>query len=118
MAPAALAEVAFAAGQHRRHDDRPADPRLGAGARGDHDAGRLISCPSASGSGVGAHAVVVVAEVGVADAAAGDLDHHLAGPAWRRTRRAAGRGGAVISQRWCGSGPFGVLPTMAWTLIR
>ena len=72
------AELAGAAGHHRRHDHRAADPLSRRAARTHHPAADLVTERERQRL-VGAHAVVVVAEVGVADAAAGDLDHHLVG---------------------------------------
>jgi len=76
-AQAALAQIALAAGQHRRHDHRDAHPVLGTGAGSDDAAADLVAERERQRL-VGAHAVVVVAEIGVADAATGDLHHHLA----------------------------------------
>ena len=83
----ALAEVAFAARQHGRDDHRLADPALGAGAGRDDAAADLVAERERQRM-VGPHAVVVVAEVGVADAAAGDRDDDLAGTRRGRERRA------------------------------
>jgi hypothetical protein len=111
-AQAAPAQVAFAAGQHCRHDDRLAGPGLGAVARGDDDTADLMAQRQRQRL-VGAHAVVVVAQVGVAHATAGDLDDHLAGarPGFEvaplQGRAGGGHDPAVGSNRhrvssWCG----------------
>ena len=50
---------------------------------------------------VGPHPVVVVAEIGVTNAAARDFDHHLARARRERTKSTlSGAWGAVIIQRW------------------
>ncbi len=74
---AALARAALAAGNDRRNDDLPADPRGCAVAGRHHRAADLVPERERQRL-VGAHAVVEVAEVGVADAAAGHRDEHLA----------------------------------------
>ncbi len=98
---AALAQIAFAAGEHGRHDHRLAEPALGARAGGDDAAADLVAERQRQRM-VGAHAVVEVAEVGVADAAAGDRDHHFAGACGEASKRAHSIGDLVrvISQRW------------------
>ncbi|MCZ7565415.1 MAG: hypothetical protein M5U08_17860 [Burkholderiales bacterium] len=74
---AALAGPALAAGNHRRDEDGLPDPALGAGAGRTHPPAHLVPERERQCM-VGAHAVVIVAEISVADAAAGDFDHHLA----------------------------------------
>ncbi len=54
-------------------------PARGAGAGGHHAAADLVTERERQ-FGVGAHAVVEVAQVGVADATAGDRHGYLAGP--------------------------------------
>jgi hypothetical protein len=85
-AAAALAQVAFAAGNDGGHDYRLAEPTLGAAAGGDDAAADLVAERKRQNV-IGAHAVVKIAEVGVADAAAGDLDHHLRGLRRERVER-------------------------------
>ena len=92
---AAPAQVTFAARQHGRHDHRLAEPALGTGAGGDHMAADLVPQRQRQRR-IGAHAVVVVAQVGVTDAAAGDPDHDFSG---RRLRFEAG-----LHQRRVGRG--------------
>ena len=72
-AVAGEAEVAFAAGDDRRNQHRLADPLAGPLARRDHAAADLVSQRERSGV-VEADAAVIETKVGVADAAAGDLD--------------------------------------------
>ena len=84
---AALAQVAFAAGQYRGHDHGASDPVFRALARG-HDAAGDLVAERQRQRRVGAHAVVVVAEVGVAHAAAGNLDGDFARAGRRVERRA------------------------------
>ena len=74
----ALAEVAFAARQHGGDDHRLADPALGARSGRDDVPADLVAERQRQRM-VGPHAVVEVAEVGVADAAAGDRHHDFAG---------------------------------------
>jgi hypothetical protein len=94
--PAAPARLAFAARDDRRDDHRAPGPALGAGAGGDHAAGDLV--PERERQRViEADAVVEVAEIGVADAAAGISPLH----GWRQRANplTIGALGAVISQR-------------------
>ncbi len=76
-AAAAPAEIALAAGQHRRHDDALAAPGFGASARRDHPAAHLMTEREGQRV-VEADAVIVVAEIGVADTAPRHLDGGLA----------------------------------------
>ena len=83
----APAQIAFAAGQHRRHDHRLVGPGLGTGATGHHPAADLVAQRQRQRV-LGAHAVVVVAQVGVAHAAAGHGHGDFAGPRHRVEDRA------------------------------
>ncbi len=87
---AALAQIALAARQHGGNDHGLAHPAFGAGAGRDHVAADLVAERERQRM-VGAHAVVEVAEIGVADAAAGDGDHDLARPGFGRECRALER---------------------------
>jgi hypothetical protein len=73
---AAAAQVAFAAGQHRRDNHGLAQPALGALARTDDAAADFVTERQRQRL-VGAHAVVQVPEVGVAHSATRDGDDHL-----------------------------------------
>ena len=87
---AALAKIAFAARQHGGDDHGLAEPAFRAFAGSNNAAGDFMpECQRQRMSG--ANAVVKIAEVGVADAAAGDGDDHLAGPSLRYKRLAAER---------------------------
>ena len=86
----AAAEIAFATRQHRRHDDGLAEPLRRVRSGGDDAAADLVAERQRRRE-IGAHAVVEVAEVGVADAAAGDLDDHVGGPRLGAERRAGER---------------------------
>ena len=97
---AAPAQVAFAAGQHGRHDHRLAEPALGTGAGGDYMAADLVAQRQRQRR-IGAHAVVVVAQVGVADAAAGDPRPRLLRPPAPR------RSGPAPAARWARSSASG-----------
>ena len=77
-APAAPAQVALAAGDDGGDDHRPALPFARALAGGDNAPADLVAEGQRQGM-VRADTVIKVTEVRVADTAAGDLDHHLAG---------------------------------------
>ena len=70
------ARGALAAGDHRGHDDLPADPTLGARSGLDHATADLVSKRQRK-TVPRRHAVVVVPEVGMADAAALDCDQDV-----------------------------------------
>ena len=88
--PAPPASVAFAAGQNGGNDHGAAEPGLRAGARGDDAAGDFVAERQRQRM-VGAHAVVEIAEIGVADAASGDCDDDLARAGLRGERFSAER---------------------------
>ena len=73
---AAPAGVALAARYHRGHDHRPVDPPQCIRAGVDDVAADLVAQRERK-LVLGAHTVIVVAEVGMADPAAGNLDQHL-----------------------------------------
>src|SRR5215472_17678454 len=70
---AAAASIALAAGYDRGHDDRATDPLFYVCAAIDHTPADLVTKRERQ-IVLGADAVVVIAEVGMADAAAGNLD--------------------------------------------
>jgi hypothetical protein len=88
-AQATPAQIAFTARQHGRHDDRLVEPVLRAGAGGRDGAADLVAECERQGV-FGAHAIVEVAQVGVANTAAGDRNDHLAG-AWNRVEGHTGQ---------------------------
>ena len=71
---AALAQVALPAGYDGGDDHRLAAPALGAAAGRDYAAADLVAQREGQGV-IGAHAVVEITQIGVADTAAHDLDH-------------------------------------------
>src|SRR6516225_5065630 len=70
---AAPTRIAMPARDHGRHDDRTVDPPHGVGAGINDVAADLVSERQWQLM-VGAHAIVIVAEIGMADAAARDLN--------------------------------------------
>ena len=90
---AAPACVAMTARDHRRHDDRPVDPPHSVRPGIDDMAADLMPERQRQLM-LGAHAIVVVAKIGVADAAACDFDEDFVRPGSRRLefhRRSAAR---------------------------
>ena len=76
--PAARAGPAGAAGDHRRDDHRRAEVRFGAGPGGHHAPADLVTERERQRMG-GADSVVEIPQIGVANAASGDLHHDLTG---------------------------------------
>ena len=86
----ALAKVALATRQHGGHDCGLAFPALGTRTCVDHTAADFVSQRQRQGV-VGPNAVVEITEVGVTDAATGDVDDDFAGARLRAKRRALQR---------------------------
>src|SRR5262245_49231200 len=72
----AATRIAAAARDHRRDDDRSVGP-INRVAAGLHYAAADFMAERQGQRVVGANAIVVVAEIRMTDAAAGDLDQHL-----------------------------------------
>ena len=95
LAVAGAARAAFTARQHGGHDHGASEPRRGAGAGLDDAAADFVA--EREGERMPRrHAVVEEAEIGVTDAAAGDLDDHVVVAGVFVARLVAHRGAGVL----------------------
>ena len=110
----ALAQITFTAGQHGRNDHRFAEPGLGASAGCHHVTADLV--PQGQGRcDVGSYAIVVIAQIGVTDAAAGNRHHHFSGRGYRAEGNPLERFAGLVHLPTVGRDAHVLSPAQRWT---